>query len=472
MASGNDKVLAALQENLLVLAAFDEANAPIIRNVVDPALFSNVYRIVVTRIFDYIDKFKKPPADHLADILSDKLEAQSSEARLYLSILESIYATKESVNAEYIMGQLETFVKRQSLRGIAIDLAKALQRDTEDSLQEAEALIAGAGRVQLSVFDAGTRLSNKSRTLEFLNLADAAYPTGVRELDRRGFGPTRKELWLMVANTSAGKSWALIQLGKVALMHHLRVCHLSLEMSEERCAQRYLQSIFAISKRRDRFRVTKFQRDQLGRIAGFDDVQVAPKISFEDQSIRKRLERKIDRYSSRLLDNIIIKQFPTGQLTVRQLEGYLDNLENAERFIPDLLIVDYPDLMRLDRDNYRISLDEIYKQLRGVAVARNIAIAIVSQSHRGAAKAKQVGAENVAEAYSKIAHCDTVITFSQTEPERQLGLARLYVAKGRNDADKVTICISQLYDTGQFVVDSVLMDSGYWQHVPKEGEDV
>ncbi len=464
-------MLGALQENLLVLLSYSEQHAPIIRGVVDLNLFGGPYRTVAARVYDYIDRFKKPPGDHLADILSDKIEAQGGEGRLFTDIVENIYVARKNVNAEYAMSQLETFVKRQSLRGIAVDLAKALQRDTEQSLGEAEALIAGAGKASLSVFDPGTRLSNKKRALEFLNIQETALPTGIPELDKRGFGPTRKELSLFIANTKAGKSWWLTQLAKMALLHRVRVCHISLEMSEARCSQRYLQTLFAISKRKEVFQNTKFQRDTLGRITGFDSVRVTPKLSLDDPNIRGKLERKIDKWSLRLLDHIIIKQFPTGALTVRQLEAYLDNLEVTEQFVPDLLIVDYPDLMKLDRDNFRLAIDETYKDIRGILVSRNIAGAVVSQSHRGASKVKTVGADNVAEAYSKIAHADTIITYSQTAQEQKLGLARLHVAGGRNDQDKITIVISQQYGTGSFVIDSILMTGNYWQNLPQDQEE-
>lgn len=459
----------ALQENILILLVWDKNHARIIRGIVDVALFGGPYRLLVTRIFDYIDKFKKPPGDHLPDLVTDKLEGENKrEGALYAEIIEHLYAAKDGVNATYVMSQLEIFVKRQSLRSIAVDLAKALQRDTEASLEEAEQLLARANKATLSVFDPGVRLSDKKRALEFLDSSTTGCPTGIPELDKRGFGPTRKELWLLIANTKKGKSWGLMHLGKMALMSRVKVLHITLEMSESRCAQRYYQALFAISKRKETFQTTKFKRDDLGRIEGFDDVRITPRLSFDDPSIRRKLEGKIDKWALRLLDNILIKQFPTGSLTVRQLTAYLDNLEATERFVPDLLLLDYPDLMKVPSDNYRLGLDEIYKDLRGLAVSRNFALAVVSQSHRAAAKSKQVGAENVAESYAKIANADTIITLSSTEQEAKLGLARLHVAAGRNDADGCTIVISQNYGTGNFVFDSSLMVGNYWQQLPQE----
>lgn len=463
-------LLGHLQEGIITLLAFDEKHAPIIRGIVGPELYGGPFRLISARIYAHIDRFKKPPGDHLTDILIDKLDDNDNkrEASLYADIVEAIFAAKDTINAEYVMAQLETFIKRQSLRGIAVDLHKALQRDTDQSLEEAERLLASASKVNLSVFDPGIRLSDKSRALEFLDTQESALPTGIPELDKRGFGPTRKEMFLYVADTKTGKTWFLIHLAKMAIMHRAKVCHISLEMSATRSAQRYYQSLFGISKRKEPLRITKFQKDQLGRITGFDDLKVMPKLSMDDPKFRAKLERRIDKWSTRLLDRIIIKEFPTGSLTVRQLEAYLDNLEASEQFVPDLLIIDYPDLMRLDKDNYRLALDEVFKDIRGILVKRNIAGAVVSQSHRAASKAKLVRADNVAESYSKIQHADAVLTFSQTAHERKLGLARLHVAAGRNDESHITIVISQQYALGGYVMDSVLLRGNYFNLIPHD----
>lgn len=457
-----------LQENLLVLLAFDVERAPIIRGVVELQHYGGPYRVIAQRIYAYLDSFKKPPGDHLPDILSDKLETGNNDASLYEEIIAAIHLAKKGINAAYVMSTLETFVKRQSLRSITVDLTKALQRDTEQSLDEAEKLLAGAHKQTISVFDPGTRLSDKKRALQFLDTDSSSFPTGIAELDKRGLGPNRKELWMLIANAKAGKSWALGQLAKSALMHRLKVVHVTLEMSEAKAAQRYFQALFAIAKRKQAVHLTKFKKDSLGRISGFDEKQYMPPLTLDDPDIHKKLGKLIDKWAIRLLDNIIIKEYPTGQLTIPQLEAYLDNLETTQKFVPDLLIVDYPDLMKIDRDNFRLELDQIIKELRGIAVARNIALAAVSQSNRSSVKSKQVGVEHTAEAYSKVAHSDVFLTYSQTQQEHKLGLARLYVAAGRNEEDKFVVYISQSYATGQFVISSCTRKGTYWQNLPNE----
>lgn len=466
--------LSAIQENLITLLCYDDQNCNTIRNLVEPEWWGGPYALISRRIYEYIDRYKTAPKDHIADLMSDKLDKKANklESNLYTDILMGIADQHTTINSKYVMGQLENFIKRQSLRSIAIDLSKALQKDTDSSLEEAEKLITSSRASVTSVFDPGLRLSNKDRVLDFLDQQVNCFPTGIPEFDKRGFGPTRKELWLYIAAAKRGKTWMLIQLAKMAMIHRLRVCHISLEMSEERSAQRYMQALFAMSKRKEKKIVTKFDRDQLGRMVGFEDKEMVPKLTMDDPNIRAKLTKRIEKFGPRMLDNIIVKQFPTGTLTVRQLEAYIDGLESNERFIPDLLIIDYPDLMKIDKTNYRLGIDEIYKELRGMGVTRNMAVAVVSQSHRAAAKSKHVGSDNVAEAYSKVAHADCIITYNQTVAEQKMGLARLFVAGGRNDEDQITLVVSQNYSMGIFVVDSILMaGANYWPLIPQTGRD-
>jgi len=275
---------------------------------------------------------------------------------------------------------------------------------------------------------------------------------------------------LLVGNTKAGKSFALVHLGKMASRHGFKVAHISLEMGRHNVAKRYMQTYFALSNRPDLIKTVDFTKDADGHIVGFTEKTVKPKLTLEAPIIKSKLRRRVVRWGPGVLDNVFVRDFPTGQLSIPQLRAYLDALEATQQFTPDLLIIDYPDLMRIAATDYRLGIDQIFKDLRGLAVERNMAVAVVSQSHRGAARSKLVGADNVSEAYSKIAHADTVITYTSTDEERKLGLARLYVAAGRNDEDRLTIILSQQYALGVFVRDSGLMGKEYWGSFD-EGED-
>jgi len=171
----------------------------------------------------------------------------------------------------------------------------------------------------------------------------------------------------------------LVNLAKRAMLRRYRVCHITLEMSEAEMSQRYMQSLFAIPKRQANMVVKSFATDNLGRLSRIDQNVVTPQFSLQDPDAAQRIKKKADKFASRL-KNIVIRQFPTGTLTVQGLAAYLDMLEDVRNFIPDLLILDYGDLMKVNADNLRIDLGNVFKDLRGLAVERNIALATATQA--------------------------------------------------------------------------------------------
>jgi hypothetical protein len=268
-----------------------------------------------------------------------------------------------------------------------------------------------------------------------------------------------------------GKTWYMGQLVKANWMHGRRSLVVTLEMPALQWAQRMHQSFFAIGKRKERYRRTGFELDEKGRFVAFERKTIRSRPSFEDTDIRSRLAKKLKSIEKR--PPILIREFPTGSLSVKQLEAFLDMLEHRERFIPDLLVIDYADLMTLPNldGDLRVKHGELHKQIRGIAGSRNIAVVSAVQANREGLKVSTVTEANIAEDYSKVGTVDTLITGSQTQSEKDLGLMRLFVAKGRDDVSKFQILLSQMYPIGQFVVESTMLNNAYWQVLRGDDED-
>ena len=170
------------------------------------------------------------------------------------------------------------------------------------------------------------------------------------------------------------------------------------------------------------------------------------------------------------MDKLVIKEFPTAKLTIDGLEAFLDILELQQNFIPDLLILDYPELMAVDVKQYRLELGNIYRRLRGIGVERNMAVCAVSQSNREGMRTRLISEGNASEDFSKTGTADNIISYNQTKEEKALGLARLHVVANRHEQDKFSVLVSQNYRAGQFVVDSVRMPGNYWDMLGDEVE--
>ncbi len=166
---------------------------------------------------------------------------------------------------------------------------------------------------------------------------------------------------------------------------------------------------------------------------------------------------KVEEYREMLLEEAL------GQ-DDELLEAYLEGLERHDKFVPDMIIVDYADLFHIDASRKREETGIIYQDLRGIAVDRGCAMVTATQSNRAAEDVRLVDLKHLAEDYSKAAISDNIITYNQTPEEHALGVARLFCAKGRNDEAFMQVLIAQAYGLGQFCLSNVRMydDNQYW----------
>lgn len=454
----------SLQENMLTLLCFSDEHSRLIRNSAPPHSYDGIYRTIAAAASTYIDQFKQPPKEHISDLLERELNGDQCDD--FKRVLLNIADLRGKINPEFVMSKLNTFLSIQATKDGILSAADALRADTDEALEQASRILHDTLKKKINVFQPGLCLGSIS-DFSFVETSDRdIFPTSIRELDAKNLGPTRKELHMLIAMSNRGKTWWLIHLGRWALMHRYRVCHVTLEMSQENVAKRYLQSIFAINKRKEINRVAVFEKTTDDALSGIRTDTIDPTLSFDDENITFLLKKKYDQWAPRL-SRLIVKEFPTGSLTTDQLEAYLDMLDSASNFTPDLLLIDYPDLMKIDSKNYRTDLGRIYKELRGIAVDRNMAVAVVSQTNRESAKVTTITESHIGEDFSKIQTADTVISYNQTAAEASLNLARLYVIKARNDVARFQIIIAQNYNTGQFCFRSIALPENYVDNLPK-----
>jgi len=454
-----EKLSESLQESLLTLLCYDEKSAKIIRNIASVSHFDSFYSPIVSKIYSYIDQYDSVPKDNTIDLFDDVIYGDNEEkARVYKELFIAVAENSSSIFAKYHLDRLSEFIERQELKKAIIKAAPLLQSETREGLESAKAVISSSLNKKLEIFDAGIRLGDV-RNLDKEN--EPEFVTGIRELDKHSVCPDRGQLMTLIAKYNAGKTWWLINIGKRALMNRKKVCHISLEMSDKMIATRYYQCLFAVSTRKEALVISNFVKDSDNRLIGIDENDIQAKMSFESPTDVIKLKQKIQMWGPRL-NSLVIKQFPTSSLSVHNLEAYLDALEDREGFFPDILLIDYADLMKLDTSSYRLELGRIYRELRGIAVKRNIAVVTVSQSNRQSEKSKIITGAEVAEDFSKMATADVVLSYNQTEAEQKSGLARLFVIKNRSDKGKYVVLISQNYSIGQFVIDSCMMSDHYW----------
>ena len=451
----------SLEDNILTLLCHSAEHSANIAMQIAPNLFSTPkYRTIAERASDYILVYGKPPGVHMRDLLERELNRGDDDGKMYFRHCEDMDTLLPGLNADYVLAELARFVASRQL-------AQAIE-EADEHLRAGD--IEGAERAlyQRDSAQTGTKgiwLHDAEAMLAWMNVSESDFFTsGIETLDTRGIRPARGELFLIIGAKKIGKSWWAIEVGKQNINRRKKVLHITLENSEDITAKRYVQALFAMTPgQAETVRYPIFKRDQLGRFTTIDyDTRVAEGITAETAP---RIAKKLRAFKSR--SRLLIKQFPTGSLTIAQLEAYLDTLARNENFRPDIIVLDSINRMAVNSDKIRTDLGQLAIRLRGVAVKRNVAIFTTTHSNRAGDSAKIVsGAQHVGEDYSLTGTADTVCTISRTKQEREMGRARIFVDAARNAEDKWIAMISQNFVTGQFAIDSVYMA----RHVEQEVE--
>lgn len=451
----------SLQENLLTLLCFDSDSASIIKNVVDVGMFSSeIFREIASHAIDFHDSYGESIGEHLPDFMEDVLyhDIDVNKTKYYKKVLNNIYSFKDDINKDYVLSKLSEFIREQKLISSITKAAQLIKQGK--NLDDAESIIINGLKNNLEIFNPGIVFKKSyDELLKHLQNKKDFISLGIPSFDLKGIGPSPKEILTILAPTGRGKSWGLIHIGKRSVLFRKKVLHITLEMGEGNTLLRYVQSMFSISKRESAIKSTRMILDKKGNYDGLKFIEY-DRPSLKDDNIKKYISKKIGIFKDRF--DLIIKQFPTGQLTLKGLESYLDLLERNYNFTPDVLIVDYVDLMKIDSRDLRIDTGIVFRNLRGLGVSRNFAVVTASQTNRTGEDAKVISLKHMGEDYSKAATSDIVIAYCQTPFEKQLGLARLFEAKVRDEEDGGTILISQNYRTGQFCLDSTYMLNDYW----------
>ena len=459
----------SLQENILILLVFNDEVAPMIVSNVKYEMFGNAYyRNIAFKAIDFYRQFGKTAKEHIADLLENELNDEHSK-ELYTTILNGLYANKDSVHKDYVLGLLEKFIKEQNLK---LAIKKAVDCLQKDDVDGAEKELEISRKSNLALFDPGTYfLKDFEKSTTFLNKSqtEGIIYTGIEELDKLEFCPFQGELFTFVARAGAGKSWFLIHLSKYALLQRKKVLHISLELSEERLKSRYFQSFFGVyGNIRDLQKFNAlFEQDRYGNLVGIIQKDLLDMKSMRDEDILTYFEQNRDIITN---PQLILREFPTGSLTVDALKAYLDNLESYHKFIPDIILLDYLDLMKVSSTNLRIDLGQTAVELRGIASERGIAMVTVAQTNRQGEGKGVLTRKDLAEDFSKVRVSDNLLTYTQSiNSEKPLGIARLYIDKARNTRDGETIYITQNYSLGQFCLTSMRYKKNYWDILKEKG---
>ena len=411
-----------IQRGIIFLSKYSRDFYLQICSLVKPEYFefpihANFYKAVK----QYYDEYHSIPQDlHLLECIKS-FKVESEDLSDYDDELHRINTMDASCigHTDFFLDLIEKFAQRAAMKE-AITTSIGLLKD--DKMGDIEVLVRDALSINRNVdlghayfkevldrFERGLKDHSGERySLVFDSLS--------QELEG-GLSP--KELAMVVAPPGVGKSLYLVNQGVAALMENKKVLYVSLEMSEDKIAARFDSVMTLIGQKK--------LKQSLGL-----------------------LQKRLGLFNEKFPDGqLMIKEFPTGLATINDIRSLLVQLHNYEDFIPDVILVDYLELLRPTREGlaeYQAQ-QRISEELRGLAVEANVLMWTATQTNRQGRAVKLITDSELADAYGKIRTCDYAISLNQTEEEFDDGQMRCYVMKSRNGKQRFVVPLSIDYST-------------------------
>ena len=416
----------SFQEKLGRIILHDRVFSDQMQEVLEYKHFDKKYlQAFVQAVFDYKEKYEAHPTfaimvPVIKEELLDYPELVKRQVFDYLSRIKSGDVSGD--DAEYVKQKSLDFCKKQKLKQAILTSVDLLQKSSFEEIQKVinEAMKLGTDN------DHGHDFIQDFET-RYLPQTRAPVVTGWDEIDsitRGGLG--KRELGVVVAPTGAGKSMALVHIGSRAVVLGKTVIHYTLELAETTIGLRYDSAITG--------------------------VPLSMTFEYKDQ-----IKEKITNIEGQL----IVKEYPTKSATTKTLENHLDRLRQ-KGVEPDMIIVDYADLLRPATTSYkqelRHSLGDIYEELRGIAQKYDMPVWTASQTNRGGLNAEVITMEAISEAFNKCFVADFICTISRTAQDKTENTGRMFVAKNRNGPDGMVYPMNM--DTSKVYLEVLPVEDG------------
>jgi len=324
-----------------------------------------------------------------------------------LKLLKRVFKPVDHGHVKYITKQVLDFCRVQELKRSFLEAYDGLERDNDP--EKAREFIAKKMRGLGVMGHGGADFFKHIKKLprELYRDRSRCITTGFKMIDNcmsGGIDPGTETVF--IAPAKYGKSFTLVHTGFHNLLRKKTVIHFTLEISENKIMSRYA-----------------------ARISG---------VPIGELSIRpRRVIRRVRKFLRRHGGRLFVKGYPTKGATVETLKGYVYALINRHDIKPDLIIVDYGDLLRSaavtgrSEGNERFIQGDVFENLRGMAAEFDCALVTASQCNRAAASKPVIHMEDIAESYMKCQTADHIIAICGTPEERRKNRLRLFFAGSR-----------------------------------------
>ena len=367
--------------------------------------FEADYKTVFNEIVSFVSKYNKLPTKETLT-----LDMTANGTFDPASGLVDLVFTPEKVNDEWLIDNTEKWCQDRAIYLAIMESINIIdgkhQSLTKQALPE---ILSDALGVCFDTNVGHDYIDNSDDRFEFYHTVEDRLPFDLENFNAitKG-GLPNKTLNVALAGTGVGKSLFMCHVGAGALMQGKNVLYITMEMSEERIAERIDANLFNLPI------------DQLEKLN------------------KQMFDNKIAKIAQKNIGKLIVKEYPTGAAHTGHFRALLNELKLKKDFVPDIIFIDYLNICSSSRMkglggsiNTYSYIKSIAEEMRGLAVEFNVPIMTATQTTRSGFSNSDVGLEDTSESFGLPATADLMFALVSTEELDKLGQMMVKQLKNR-----------------------------------------
>ena len=327
-----------------------------------------------------------------------------SECVEYLNELE---VEKDTVpDQDWLTKKTEDWCKKKAIHIAVVEVIEIMGGKSKTPEGMIPKLLEDALAVSFDPHIGHDYLDDAESRFEFYHRVDAKIPFRLKYFNKiTKNGVPKKTLNICLAGTNVGKSLFMCDLAAYYLEQGKNVLYITMEMAEERIAER-------------------IDANMMDRPV--DDLEFMSKELYMRQITKINERAKGGR--------LIIKEYPTALAHVGHFRFLLSELNLKKKFKPDVIFIDYLNICASSRVNAKSGMYELVKgiaeEIRGLAVEIEVPIWSATQMNRAGFSSSDPDLTNTSESFGLPATADFM--FALINSDELTGMNQLLVKVLKN----------------------------------------
>ena len=361
-------------------------------------------KLIFEEISNYFDKYTKSPTVEALLINLDNVTSKGDAiVKSSKQLVENIKA--DDTPLDWLIDETEKWCKDRAIYIAVMDSIEVLDEKSKRSTGEIPDLLKDALSVSFDTHIGHDQLEDADERFEFYNTEEDKMPFDLEYFNKitKG-GLPNKTLNICLAGTGVGKSLFMCHMASTCLLMGKNVLYITMEMSEERIAERIDANTMNVP------------------------MKELPDVS------KKEYDKKIQRIKNKTKGKLIVKEYPTAAAHVGHFRHLLQELNIKKDFRPDIIFIDYLNICASHRirpgsgaNSYTL-VKSIAEELRGLAVEHDVPMVSATQTTRSGYGSTDIGLEDTSESFGLPATADlmfALITSDELEDLDQLVVKQL-----------------------------------------------